>query len=92
MGFFWNSNDGGKIKRNEMKKFIKIFPMKRWKNILENTKNKKGNIHEKKILSEKRFLDENYSKNKPRKSFIRNGKNTVKIINSDFSRFKLFSE
>ena len=36
-----------------MKKFIKIFPMQRWKNILENTKNKKGNIHEKKILSEK---------------------------------------
>ena len=36
--------------------------------------------------------EEKKRKSKPRKSFIRNGKNTVKIINSDFRRFKLFSE
>ena len=63
MGFFWNSNDGGKIKRNEMKKFIKIFPMQRWKNILKNLKDMMESYTRKKILSEKWFLDENYSKN-----------------------------
>ena len=63
---------------------------------------KKNSLFEKKSLRKKERVNVKFSeeikeeekkrKNKPRKSFIRNGKNTVKIINSDFSRFKLFSE
>ena len=36
-----------------MKKFIKIFPMKRWKNILKNLKDMMESYTRKKILSEK---------------------------------------
>ena len=36
--------------------------------------------------------EEKKRKNKKRKSFIRNGKNTVKIINKDFNKLSLFSD
>ena len=36
--------------------------------------------------------EEKKRKNKPRKSFIRNAKNTVKISNKDFNKLRIFSD